>query len=147
MTAISVSRSGQVTWSGGVDTGRGAVSTQSGALSDHPYGFHSRFGEVRGTNPEELLGAAHAACYSMALGLYLEEAGYAARALQVTSRVTLSGDTPHLRISKIVLTVTADLPDASNEIFQRMAFDGLMRCPISQLVKIEVELRAGLTPE
>jgi osmotically inducible protein OsmC len=134
-----------VEWNGGVDTGSGVVSVQSGALSAYPYGFHSRFGEVRGTNPEELLGAAHAACYTMALGIYLEQVSFPARALQVTSRVTLSGDPPHLAISKIVLTVDADLPDASNEIFQRLAFEALQRCPISQLVKIEVDLRAALT--
>ena len=144
MTVVSISRSGSADWSGGLDTGSGAVSLQSGALSAYPYGFHSRFGEVSGTNPEELLGAAHAACYSMALSLYLEELDYPAHTLQVTSRVTLSGNPRHLRISKIVLTVAAAIPDASNEIFQRLAFEALQRCPISQLVKIEVDLRAVL---
>lgn len=86
---MAIHKKGQAHWEGDLKSGKGTVSTESGALSQQPYGFNTRFEGVKGTNPEELIGAAHAACFSMALSLMLSEAGYTATAIDTVAVVTL----------------------------------------------------------
>ncbi len=86
---MKIKRKGSAVWSGGLKDGRGSISTESGALSSYPYGFATRFEGVRGTNPEELIGAAHASCFTMALSLILGEAKLTAEKMETTAEVTL----------------------------------------------------------
>jgi osmotically inducible protein OsmC len=144
MTMFHTRRIAQVEWTGEAQSGRGEVSTQSGALVGHPYGFHSRFGDVAGTNPEELLAAAHASCFTMALVLQLEEAGYTADRIETRTQVTLAGDGRSFEISKVAVSVVLEIADATDALVQRVAFEALQVCPTSKLFNIDVDLETRL---
>jgi osmotically inducible protein OsmC len=103
---------GSAQWQGGIKDGRGAISTRSGALSAYPYGFASRFEGKPGTNPEELIGAAHAGCFTMALSLILGEAGLTAETMETTAEVTLDKVADGYAITKVHLTLKAKIPGA-----------------------------------
>lgn len=137
-----IDKSGSAKWSGGLKDGKGEVSTQSGVLSDEAYTFAKRFGGEAGTNPEELLGAAHAACYSMALSNVLGEAGMTAESIETTATVTLDPSGP--AITKVHLDLTARIPGADASKFKEAAEAAKKGCPVSKLFNAEITLDAKL---
>ena len=134
-------RSGSAHWEGGLKDGKGKVSTESGVLSDQPYGFNTRFEDKPGTNPEELVGAAHAACFSMALSKMLEEAGIGNVSVETSSRITLEQDGEGFTVTKAHLTtkVSGDGDKAKIEDLAQQAKAG---CPISKLFNADVTMDA-----
>lgn len=138
-------RSGSAVWNGGLKDGKGTVSTESGVLASVPYSFAKRFGEEKGTNPEELLGAAHAACFSMALSAVLGEAGLTADELSTSAAVTVvPAEGGGFEITRVDLTLRAKIPGASDEAFQEAAAGAKAGCPVSKLFKAEITLDAKL---
>ena len=135
---------GSAVWSGGLQDGRGAISTHSGALKDYPYGFASRFEGQTGSNPEELIGAAHAACFSMALSMVLGQAGLTAERLETSAEVTLKRQGEGFAITASHLTLSATVPGADDARFQALAADAKANCPVSKLLKAEITLDAKL---
>ncbi|MDX3908631.1 MAG: OsmC family protein [Sphingobium sp.] len=141
---MAINRSGSAEWSGGLKDGKGTISTQSGALNAHPYGFASRFEGVKGTNPEELIGAAHAGCFTMALSMILGEAGLTAEKMDTKAVVTLDQVDGGFAITAVALTLTARIPDADDETFQDLAAKAKANCPVSKLLQTEITLSATL---
>ncbi|HUD41727.1 MAG TPA: OsmC family protein [Dokdonella sp.] len=141
---MKIQRSGSAQWRGGLKDGQGAISTQSGALKAHPYGFASRFEGVAGTNPEELIGAAHAGCFTMALSLALNKAGFTADQLDTKALVTLEQDDTGFVISSVALTLDAKVPGIEDAQFQEIAADAKANCPVSRLLDTEISLKATL---
>lgn len=137
-------RHGSAVWSGGIKDGKGAISTESGALKDYPYGFASRFEGEPGTNPEELLGAAHAGCFTMALSLILGEAGLKAERMETTAEVTLEKLEAGFTITAVRLMLRAKIPGATDAAFQQCAAKAKAGCPVSRLFKTEITLEAVL---
>lgn len=135
---------GSAVWSGGIKDGRGSISTHSGALKDYPYGFASRFEGQPGSNPEELIGAAHAACFTMALSLILGEAGLKADRMETTSEVTLDKEGDGFAITSSHLTLKASIPGADEAKFRELAAKAKEGCPVSKLLKAEITLDASL---
>jgi osmotically inducible protein OsmC len=143
---MQINRTGSAQWSGGLKDGRGQISTQSGALKDYPYGFASRFEGVPGTNPEELIGAAHAGCFTMALSLVLGEANLKADKMETTAKVTLESVEGGFAITAIHLTLVASVPGASQETFKELAGKAKAGCPVSKAlsaVPITLDARLG----
>lgn len=141
---MKINRSGSAVWSGGLKDGKGAISTQSGALDAHPYGFAMRFEGVPGSNPEELIAAAHASCFTMALSLILGEAGLTAEKMETNAVVTLEQQEGGFTITASKLTLKATIPGATNEQFQELAAKAKANCPVSKLLKAEISLEAEL---
>ena len=142
---MAISRHAAAHWEGDLKTGKGTISTpQSGLLADTPYGFKTRFGDVKGTNPEELIAAAHAACFTMALSNKLAEAGHVATALDTRAEVDLSlegGPT----ISAIRLKLKAKVPGIDEAKFRAVADDAKQNCPVSKaLSAVPITLEAEL---
>lgn len=137
-----IEKSGSAHWSGGLKDGKGTVSTSSGVLSDESYSFAKRFGDEAGTNPEELLGAAHAACFSMALSNVLGQAGMTAESIETTATVTLDPSGP--AISKVHLDLKARIPGADESKFLEAAKGAKAGCPVSKLFNAEITLDAKL---
>jgi osmotically inducible protein OsmC len=136
---------GTAVWKGGLKDGIGALSTKSGALSAYPYGFAARFEGKPGTNPEELLGAAHAGCFTMALSAILGEAGLTAEQMDTKADVTLEKDGDGFSIKKIHLTLKAKIPGADKAKFDDCAAKAKAGCPVSKLFKgAEITLDASL---
>jgi osmotically inducible protein OsmC len=135
---------GTAVWHGGLKDGKGAISTKSGALKDYPYGFASRFEGKPGTNPEELIGAAHAGCFTMALSLILGEAGLKADEMNTQADVTLEKQGDGYAITKVHLTLRAKIPGIDNAKFQDLAAKAKAGCPVSKLLKADVTLDAAL---
>lgn len=135
---------GTAVWHGGIKDGRGAISTKSGALAAYPYGFASRFEGKPGTNPEELIGAAHAGCFTMALSLILGEAGLTAESLDTTAEVTLDKVPDGFAITKVHLTLKAKIPGADQAKFEHLTGLAKAGCPVSKLLKAEITLDATL---
>lgn len=136
-----ITRSGSAKWQGGLKDGKATVSTQSGALKDQPYGFATRFEDKPGTNPEELAGAAHASCFSMALALMLEQAGIGNVSIETTSKITLDKDGDGFTITKAHL-VTKISGDGDKAKLEELAQKAKAGCPISKLFKAEVTMEA-----
>jgi len=133
-------------WSGDLKTGTGTISTRSSSLSKAPYDFRKRFEGAPGTNPEELIGAAHAACFSMALSGELEKAGMTAEAIDTTATVTLDFIDGAPTVTKIHLDRTARIPGGDDAKFQAAAGGAKANCPISRLLKAaEITLTAKMT--
>lgn len=141
---MTITRKGSAKWSGGIKDGKGAISTESGALNAHPYGFAMRFEGVKGSNPEELIGAAHAACFSMALSKMLEEAGHKAESIETTSAVDLEQADGGFSIPRVKLTLKASVPGMDDATFQKLAADAKAGCPVSKLLTAEISLDATL---
>lgn len=141
---MKIVRKASAHWEGGLKDGRGAISTASGALESYPYGFASRFEGVAGSNPEELLGAAHAACFTMALTLVLSESGLTATALDTTAQVTLEQADGGFHIPTVALTLRASIPGADDETFQAAAAKAKANCPLSKVINAEISLDAAL---
>ncbi len=123
-------------WKGSGKDGKGTVSTQSGLLKDAQYSYKSRFEEGVGTNPEELVAAAHAGCFDMKLSFVLQEAGFTAESLETTAEVTLENGA----VTKSHLTLRARIPGISQEQFDKAAEDAKANCPISKLLNAELTL-------
>jgi osmotically inducible protein OsmC len=141
---MPIDRSGSAIWSGGLKTGSGTLSTQSGALAALPYGFASRFEDKPGTNPEELIGAAHAGCFTMQLSALLEKEGLTAERLETRASVRLERDATGFVIPAIRLSLTGRVPGADEATFQRIAAEAKRVCPVSRLLKAEITLEAKL---
>jgi osmotically inducible protein OsmC len=135
---------GSAVWSGGIKDGKGAISTKSGALTNYPYGFASRFEGKPGTNPEELIGAAHAGCFTMALSLILGEAKLTAEKMETPAEVSLDKDGDGFSITAVHLTLKAKIPGATQEQFEKLTGMAKAGCPVSKLLKANITLDAKL---
>ena len=131
-------------WSGSIKQGQGTISTETGVLHEAPYGFKSRFEDGPGTNPEELIGAAHAACYSMALSLGLGEADLTADSIDTKAVVTLEKDGDGFSITAVHLTCKARVPGADAATFDKIAQATKQGCPVSKVLKATITLDAAL---
>lgn len=131
-------------WKGGITDGGGAISTETGVLKEAPYGFKSRFENGKGTNPEELIGAAHAGCFSMALALMLGEAGLTPEKIETHAAVTLDKVGEGFEITASHLTVTAKIPGADQAKFEEIANKAKVGCPVSKLFKATITMEATL---
>jgi osmotically inducible protein OsmC len=131
-------------WAGDLKTGKGKISTGSGALDGLPYDFRKRFEGEKGSNPEELIGAAHAGCFSMALSAELGKAGLTAEAIDTKATVTLDFIDGTPTVTKVHLDLTARIPGASSEAFMAAANGAKANCPISRLLKAEITMDARL---
>ncbi len=136
--------SGSAVWRGGIKDGQGAISTRSGALKDYPYGFASRFEGKPGTSPEELIGAAHAGCFTMALSLILGEANLTAEQMDTTAEVTIEKVGDGFAITSSHLILRAKVPGADDRTFQELAAKAKAGCPVSKLMNTQITLDARL---
>ena len=137
---MTIHKHGSAHWSGDIKRGKGTVSTESGVLNQQPYGFNTRFEGEKGTNPEELIGAAHAACFSMALSLMLGEAGYTADAIDTTADVSLDTTDGGFAITKGALKSKVTVPGIAPQQFDGIIQKAKAGCPVSQLLKAEITL-------
>jgi len=131
-------------WSGGIKDGKGQLSTPSGALKDTPYSFRDRFEDGPQTNPEELLGAAHAGCFAMALSGALGKAGMTAESLDVTAHVSLEKEDEGFGIPAVHLELKAKIPGADHDAFMQAANGAKEGCPVSKLFNAKITLDAQL---
>jgi osmotically inducible protein OsmC len=141
---MKINRKGSAAWQGGIRDGKGSISTESGALAQYPYGFASRFEGKRGTNPEELLGAAHAGCFTMALSLILGEAGHTAESMETTARVTLEQVDGGYAITAVHLDLKARVPGLDADGFATLANRAKAGCPVSKVLNAAITLDAAL---
>ena len=139
-----IKRSGSAIWSGGIKDGKGNISTQSGVLDNTQYGFNTRFEDGPGTNPEELIGAAHAGCFTMALSGKLGEAGMTAEKLNTTATVTLEKEGAGFTITAVHLNLLAKIPGANQAAFDAAVLDAKENCPVSKLLNATITLDARL---
>jgi lipoyl-dependent peroxiredoxin len=137
-------KQGKAVWSGGIKDGKGAISTQSGALDAYPYGFASRFEGKPGTNPEELIGAAHAGCFTMALSLILGEAQLKAETMETKADVSLEQVDGGWAITAVHLTLTAKIPGADQAKFEELTAMAKAGCPVSKVLNAKITLDATL---
>src|ERR1700726_1167813 len=128
---------GSAVWHGGIKDGKGAISTKSGALKEYPYGFSSRFEGKPGTNPEELIAAAHAGCFTMALSLILGEAKLVAEQMDTSAEVTLEQVEGGFAITAVHLTLKAKVPGADKATFDTLVGKAKVGCPVSKLLKAD----------
>jgi len=133
-------------WKGGIKDGLGSISTETGVLNEAPYGFKSRFENGKGTNPEELIGAAHAGCFSMALSLMLGEAGLTAERIETHAAITLDRIDGAFTITASHLTLTAKVPGATQAQFLEIANKAKAGCPVSRVLKANITMDATLQP-
>jgi osmotically inducible protein OsmC len=139
-------KSASVHWEGTGKAGQGQITTETGALTDYPYGFSSRFeDDRRGTNPEEILGAAHAACFTMAFAFACEKAGIATAEIDTTASVRLSKQSDGFVIDRIMLTMHATIPGIDNEKFQEIATAAKHDCPLSKALVAVAEISLNAT--
>lgn len=131
-------------WQGGIKDGKGTISTQSGALSEQPYGFNTRFEDKSGTNPEELIGAAHAGCFSMALSKELGEAGMTAESIDTKAEVTLDKQDGGFAITAVHLSLKAKVPGADRAAFEKAVETAKTGCPVSKVLNAEITLEVVL---
>lgn len=141
---MTIKRDGSAVWSGGIKDGKGQVSTGSGALKDQPYGFNTRFEDAPGTNPEELIGAAHAGCFTMALSGQLGKAGLTADELRTKATVSMEKVEGGFSITAVHLDLVAKIPGASQETFEKAATTAKENCPVSKLLNAKITLDAKL---
>jgi len=141
---MNIKRTASAAWQGGIKDGKGSISTQSGALAAYPYGFSSRFEGKPGTNPEELIGAAHAGCFTMALSLMLGEAGLTATQMDTSAEVTLEKLDDGFAITAVHLTLKATIPGTDQATFEQIAAKAKAGCPVSKLLNTKITLDATL---
>ncbi|MGN2252639.1 OsmC family protein [Frateuria sp. GZRe12] len=137
-------KSASATWSGGLKDGQGTISTQTGVMREAPFGFKSRFEDGPGTNPEELIGAALAGCFSMALSLGLGNAGLTPERIETRAEVTLDKQGDGFAITTIALNCRARVPGADADTFQRIAQETKQGCPVSKVLRADISLDAAL---
>jgi len=135
---------GSAKWSGGLKDGKGQLSTESGALKDQPYGFNTRFEDAPGTNPEELIGVAHAGCFSMALSMILGEDDMVADEINTRATVTLDKKDGGFAITAVHLDLEAKIPGADKDRFMTAANTAKENCPVSKLLNAEITMDAKL---
>jgi osmotically inducible protein OsmC len=138
-----ITRTAKARYEGLGKTGKGWISTQSGVLTEQRYGFGTRFESEPGTNPEELIGAAHAACFTMALSFALAGRGLADGTLETSARVTLEQDGQGFTITRSDLTLTAEIPGISAEDLRAVAEEAKANCPVSKLLNAEITLQVN----
>jgi osmotically inducible protein OsmC len=131
-------------WQGGIKDGKGTISTESGALTKQPYGFNTRFEGQPGTNPEELIGAAHAGCFSMALSKELGDAGMTAESIDTKAEVTLDKQDAGFAITAVHLTLKAKIPGADRAAFDKAVASAKTGCPVSKVLNAKITLEAVL---
>lgn len=137
-------RKAKAIWRGTGRAGNGNLSTDSGVLAETPYSFRTRFENEKGTNPEELIAAAHADCFMMALAFQLQGGGYTPTELSTEAAVSLEPEGQGFRISRSALTLRADVPNLDQATFARMAGDAEKNCPVSKVLNAEITLDAKL---
>lgn len=137
-------RKASAVWNGSLKEGRGTLTTDSGVLSKTPYSFATRFESARGTNPEELIAAAHVGCFTMALSAELGKAGITPESLETSAAVTLEKLDAGFTVTKIHLDVNAKIPNADQAAFDKAAQAAKAGCPISRLLKAEITMTARL---
>ena len=131
-------------WQGDLKQGKGTISTQSGALKDNPYGFNTRFEDKPGTNPEELIGAAHAGCFSMAFSLLLGEENFIPDSIDTQATVTLEKLSDGFAVTAVHLEMQARIPGIKQSQFEEIANQAKLGCPISKLLNAKITLDASL---
>jgi osmotically inducible protein OsmC len=139
-----VIRKAKAVWRGTGRDGSGRVSTDSGALAETPYSFRTRFENEKGTNPEELIAAAHAECFSMTLAFILQGAAYSPTELDVEAAVTIESEGEGFRISQSALTVHARVPNLDEATFARMVGGAEKNCPVSKVLNAAIKVDAKL---
>jgi len=137
---MTIHKQGQAHWEGDIKQGKGTISTESGALDNQPYGFNTRFEGKAGTNPEELIGAAHAGCFSMALSLMLGEAGYTPESIDTVAVVSLEKVDGGFAISQVDLKSQVKLAGIEAETFDKIIQQAKAGCPVSKLLKAKITL-------
>jgi len=137
-------RKASAVWKGTLKDGSGTITTESGTLSNTPYSFKSRFETGTGTNPEELIAASHAGCFTMALDAQLTIAGLKPESIATSAALTLEQVEKQWTVTKIHLEVNAKVPGTTNEAFQKLAADAKANCPISRVLKAEITMTATL---
>ena len=137
-------RTASAVWNGSLKEGKGSITTQSGVLSDAPYSFVTRFENAKGTNPEELIAAAHAGCFTMALSAQLGTMNFTPQSLRTSAKVTLEKLDAGWTISKIHLDVSARVPGISASAFESAAASAKSNCPVTRLFKAEITMDAHL---
>ena len=140
----TIKRNASAQWSGTGKEGKGAITTQSGVLTDTPYSFSRRFGDEKGTNPEELIGAAHAGCFTMALAFQLTGAGKPAESLDTKADVSLEQVEGGWKIAAVALTLKAKVPGMSKDEFIKLAEAAKANCPVSKVLNAAITLDATL---
>ncbi|WP_405382226.1 OsmC family protein [Maribacter sp. LLG6340-A2] len=138
---MNFTRNANAQWKGSGKEGKGTLSTESTVLDNTPYAFNTRFEDAKGTNPEELIGAAHAGCFSMQLSFLLGEEGYTPTTLDVAAKVEFKDG----EIVKVTLNLVGDVPNVDEEEFKKIAHKAKEVCPVSKLLNAEVELNASLS--
>lgn len=141
---MAIKKTASAVWKGDLKTGTGEISTQSGAFSSQPYGFNTRFEDKAGTNPEELIGAAHAGCFSMALSMILGEANLKADSIETKAEVSLEKGDDGFSITAIHLTTVARIPGADAAAFEEAANKAKAGCPVSKVLNAKITLDAKL---
>ncbi|MFP1951881.1 OsmC family protein [Lonsdalea quercina] len=141
---MTIHKKGQAHWEGDIKQGKGTVSTESGALNQQPYGFNTRFEGKPGTNPEELIGAAHAACFSMALSLMLGEEGFTPDSIDTKAVVSLDKANGGFAITKIELESAVKVPGIEEAAFDKIIKKAKAGCPVSQVLNAEITLQYKL---
>ena len=139
-------RTASARWGGDLKSGSGTLSTASGVLSSTPYSFRTRFEDIQGTNPEELLAAAHAGCFTMAVSMTLGQAGLTPTDLETTCTITLDKDGDGFAITSSHLDLKATVPGASDSAFNDAVQQAKENCPVSKLYDTEITLSATLAP-
>ena len=137
-------RTARAVWQGTGKDGTGQITSDSGVLSSTPYSFKTRFENEKGTNPEELIAAAHASCFTMALAFQLQSAGFTPTELSTEAAVSLEKDGPGFKISKSALTLRAQVPNIDQAKFDELAKAAKEGCPVSKLFNAEITLDATL---
>ncbi len=137
-------RKASAVWNGGLKDGKGTISTDSGVLSDTQYSFSTRFEDGKGTNPEELIAAAHAGCFSMALSGQLGQAGLTAESINTTATVRLEKTDNGFAITSVHLEVKAKVPGADKQAFETAANNAKAGCPVSKALNAEITMEASL---
>lgn len=141
---MSIVKKASAHWEGDLKSGIGSISTETGVLRDAPYGFKARFEGGKGTNPEELIGAAHAGCFSMALSMILGNANLKADSIDTTADVTLDQVDGGFAITAVHLTLKAKIPGATQEQFEKLTNDAKEGCPVSKVLNAKITLDATL---
>ena len=141
---MSIKKTASAHWAGDLKTGIGSISTETGVLREAPYGFKARFEGGKGTNPEELIGAAHAGCFSMALSMILGEAGLTAESIDTTAEVTLVKQDDGFAITAVHLVLKAKVPGATQQQFDELTTKAKEGCPVSKVLKAKITLDATL---
>lgn len=142
---MKIVKKASVVWSGDLKEGKGSISTESGALAEQPYGFNTRFTGGKGTNPEELIGAAHAACFTMALSKILGESNFTAEQMDTKSEITLEKIGEGFEITASHLILKAKINGIDAETFKSLADKAKTGCPVSKLLKCKISMDASLT--